>query len=306
MAQEDKTGETNLGESTSILNLRLGRVSNRKRLDSDSTAIETEVDRDALHISKELFEAPELQACYAYMSALKAQVRAYSAPAKHLRGGMYMVKTAAIPAMRGILEKAKGEFAPIVSEFANVVNLRRDEARVRLGPAFDAADYPNKEQVLGAFSIEWDWLTLATPSALKRISQEFFDQEKEKAESSFKHAVKNIEGLLLADIKKMVDRVVDRLTPDATGKKKIFRDSLVTNAKEFVSTFTFRNVSDSIALDAEVARLAKLLDGADPELLRSNDKIREDIALGFKQVQLSLDSMMEAAPERAFNLAELE
>ena len=306
MAQENETGKENIGESTSILNLRLGRVTNRKKLSSDSAAIETEVDRDALHISKELFDADELRACYSYMTSLKAQIRSYSAPAKHLRGGMYMVKVAAIPLVRSLLDKAKGEFAPLVEAFANAVDKCRDEAEPRLGKAFDAGDYPNKAQVLKAFSIEWDWLTLATPSALKRISQEFFDQEKEKAEGSLKSAISNIEGLLLSDMKKMVDRVVDRLTPDATGKKRIFRDSLVTNAKEWISTFTFRNISDHAGLDAEVARLAKLLDGADPELLRSNDKIREDIALGFKQVQLSLDSMMEAAPERAFNLAELE
>src|SRR3972149_11329234 len=112
---------TALAEATLILNLEIGKVSNRRKLDSQTDAIETDVDRTMLHLSVELFDAPELKACQRYLWNLKAQVLAKTVPS-FLRGGMYMVKLEAVKEIDDLIAEAQDGFQPVVQAFADVID----------------------------------------------------------------------------------------------------------------------------------------------------------------------------------------
>src|SRR3972149_7655330 len=123
--------EKSLADSTVILNLELGRVTNRRKLDSNTSAVDTEIDRTMLHLSVDMFDAPELEKCLNFLYTVKAGVRSKTVPS-FMRGGMYMVKIEAVEQVDELLETAEHDFAPIVLAFANVVDKRRDESKERL------------------------------------------------------------------------------------------------------------------------------------------------------------------------------
>jgi hypothetical protein len=79
-----------LSESTVILNLELGKISNRRRIKSDHEAISTEIDRTMLHVGIDLFDADELRACQNFQAQLKAKIKGYTVPS-FFRGGMFVV-----------------------------------------------------------------------------------------------------------------------------------------------------------------------------------------------------------------------
>lgn len=294
-----------VAEQTVILSLSLGKVTNRRKLKSDTETVDTEIDRDMLHLSVDLFDAPEQKRCQKFLTALKANIGNYTVPS-FFRGGMYLVKMEAVEHVDMMIEKAIEDFKPIVQAFADVVDQRRDESRARLKGAFDVRHYPTREQVIAGYRIEKRWLTMSTPQSLKQISASFFEREKAKAEESIKTATSEITKLLAVEAKKLTAHLVERLSPGADGKPKIFRDSAVSNISEFLATFNLRNIGGSEELNSQISKIRQLLNGVDPEALRTNETLKESVSSGFKQVAEELDKLVVARPTRMFNFQEQE
>jgi hypothetical protein len=293
-----------VAEQTVMLSLSLGVVTNRRKLKSDTEAVDTEIDRGMLHLSVDLFDAPEQKRCQKYLTALKANINNYTVPS-FFRGGMYLVKMEAVEKVDVMIEKAIEDFKPVVRAFADVVEQRRDESRARLKGAFDVRHYPTREQVLAGYTVEKRWLTMSTPQSLKQISASFFEREKAKAEESIRTATEEITKLLAAEAKKLTVHLIERLTPGPDGKAKIFRDSAVSNISEFLATFNLRNIGGSDELNAQISKIRQLIDGVDPEALRTNDTVKESVANGFKQVAEELDKLVVAKPSRMFDFQEV-
>jgi hypothetical protein len=291
------SAEPQISDSTVVLSLELGRVSNRRRIKSDTEAITTDIDRSMLHLGVDLFDAPELRACQNFLVKLKASIKLLTVPS-FFRGGMYLVKLEAFEQVDKLIEEAKEEFKPLVEAFANAVDQRRDEAKERLKGAFNAALYPNREQVLAAYSISHQWLTLATPTSLKKINMALFERERVKAEEALKVATEGITALLATEAKHLSEHLIDRLTPDADGEAKQIRKGSVNGITEFLSTFHLRNIGTSEELDAQVEKIKRLMTGVDVVDLRGNETLRNDVAKGFKEVASALDALIVDKPKR--------
>jgi hypothetical protein len=288
--------------NTTILNLERGRVTNRRKVDNSN--VETEIDKKMLHVDVDLFDAPELKACQTFLNALNSRVMHYVVPS-FFRGGMYLVKNEAITKVDDILTKAAEDFRPIVKKFSAVVDQRKEESRARLGAAFDSRRYPTAAEVEATFRIEWNWIAITTPDGLSTIDSKIYERERKKAEANLQEMVAGVTQLLAAEAKGLGDHLMERLTPGPDGKKKIFRDSAVTNITEFLSTFNLRNIGNNAELEKQVKRIHWLLKGIDPESLRDNAKLREDVIKGFEAVTAELDTLVIAKPTRFIDMKEL-
>lgn len=299
-------------DQTLVLSFFQGNVSNRRRIGKDrvgkrgeeldggeAALVETDIDHDMLHVSKDLFDSPELKAIGGQARKARAAIKSLALPSFY-RSGMYLVKMDAVKAVDGILEDQAAAKDALVEAFVAAIPQRKAEAKERLGAAFEEADYPTDAQVRKAFRWEFKWLTLATPSKLKQISQALFEREARKAQESLESAVKGFETLLASEAKVFVDRLVDRLTPGADGKRKVFRDSLTGNISEFIKAYPLRNLGSSKDLDDLMGKMGQLLEGVDPASLRSNDRLAQDLRAGFQEVQAQLEVV--AQPERLIEL----
>lgn len=303
-----------LSEQTVILSFTQGTVTNRRRIKQADVKnaeevreagvdalVQTEVDKDMLVVSKLLFDSPELKSIIRFNNKTRLEVRHRSVPS-FMRSGMYMFKAVegAVKTTDEYLSEQQARKHDLVEAFVSVLPERIKESKAKLGPAHDEADYPNPAQIRKAFTWEWRWLTMATPAKLKQISAALFEREAKKAEEALESAVKNIEALMAREVKVFVDRLIERLTPAADGKRKVFHNTLTTNIAEFVKQYPLRNIGSSQELDDVMEKMSKLLDGVDAEVLRDNDKLAEDLREAFKKVQATLEVI--EAPDRILEL----
>jgi len=295
----------NLAEGTVVLDMEIGRITNSRRLPKHTDAIETDADRKMLRVSADLYDSKELKAVNRFLHFTSKWVKGKSSPS-FFRGGMFLVKHEVVEEIHDYLLQREQELEPLVEVFATVADERKEEARKRLGRAFDGSKYPTPEQIRAQLRIEWRWLTLETPDSLKQVSESIWKSEKEKAQDQLESAVQGIEAMLAQEAKGLADHMIERLTPGEDGKQKVFRNSMVTNLTEFLDNFSFRAIGTSQELSAEVERMRKLLEGVDPKALRENATLRDDVAEKFVEVSKKLDTMVTAKPKRFIDLGEVK
>lgn len=303
-----------IAQSTVILSFFQGVIGNTKKIskeeitakgkadaDDAGSLIETDVDPTRLRVSKYLLDAPELKAIQKHNALVRHWVRNKSVPS-FLRGGMYMVRLQTSESIDVYLAEQQEALTPLVEAFCDALPLRIQESKEKLGPAFDMADFPTADQVRAALKWKWQWLSMDTPSSLKKISQGFFQREAKKAEEGLKSVLQNVELLLLGEAKQLLAHAIDRLTPDTDGKKKFFKNTITSNITEWLTNLPLRNVTGSGELDQVVVDLNKLMEGVSPDDLRKSDKLREDVTAGFKAMTEKLDGYIAKAPSRFMEL----
>jgi hypothetical protein len=288
-----------LTEATVVLMLELGHLGTRAKVSTDDVEVDT--DKDMLHVSKDILTSAELKAISRHGNAIRSYVKARCLPS-YLKGGFYLVPVTSLERIDAQLEAFQGERDALVEAFVTAYPARVAEARERLGVLYKDSDYPAVSRVREAFTWRARYLTFSTPSQLKGISRALFEREAAKAQTEMRAAMDDIKTLLRAELKGLVDHMVERLTPGPDGKVKVFRGSLVGNVKEFLELFDGRNVVQ----DGDLAKLAEqarnILDGVDAEALRGNEGLKNAVATGFTQLKAALDPLVAAKPRRMIDL----
>ena len=92
--------------------------------------------------------------------------------------------------------------------------------------------------------------------------------------------------------------LTERLSGAADGKDKIFRDSAVENLRDFFQRFRDLNVRSSAELDRLVASAQQIVRGVQPQQLRDNQALRQQIATQLSGVESQIDGMLIDRPRR--------
>lgn len=172
----------------------------------------------------------------------------------------------------------------------------KSAARERLGSLFDAADYP--ESVRGMFQVAWDFPSVEPPDYLQRLNPEVYRQECERVAGRFDEAVQLAEQAFVEELRQLVEHLTERLSGQADGKPKIFRDSAVENLTEFFDRFRQLNVRSNDQLDDLVGQCQQVVSGVEPQSLRNNQDLRQSVASELSQVQSVLDGLLVDRPRR--------
>jgi hypothetical protein len=171
------------------------------------------------------------------------------------------------------------------------------QARERLGRLYDPVDYP--PQLRGLFELEWSFPSVEPPSYLMQLKPELYEQERARVAARFEEAVQLAEQAFADELLKLVAHLGERLSGGTgKGKPKVFRDSAVTNLREFFTRFRELSVRSSPELDELVERAGKLIGDVDPDDLRDSAPLRQRITSQLVGVQSSLDSLLVDRPRR--------
>lgn len=288
-------GEAGLLDKTVVLMLELGRLGTRAKVNTDDVEVDT--DKDMLHVSKDILTSLELKAISAHDYAVRAYVKARSLPS-YLKGGFYLVPVRSLEDIDAQLVALQAEREGLVDTFLAAYPGCVESAKERLGSLYRSGDYPAVSKVQATFTWRARYMTFSTPSSLKGISKALYEREAEKAQSEMRAAVDDIKLLLRAELKGLVDHMVERLTPDTDGKPKIFRGSLVGNVKQFLDLLDGRNVVEDVDLSALASQARALLDGVDSDTLRKDEALKGAVAVGFEKLKAALDPLVAAKPRR--------
>jgi hypothetical protein len=165
----------------------------------------------------------------------------------------------------------------------------------RLGRLYSEADYP--ASLRGWFQVSWDFPSIEPPNYLRQLSPRLFEEECRRITSRFDEAVQLAEQAFAEEFGKLVSHLADRLS-GTEGQKKIFRDSAVTNLVEFFERFRTLNIHSNEDLDALVQRAQRAVQGIEPDHLRSDDRLRRNLAQSMSQIQSGLDQLLVDQPRR--------
>lgn len=232
-----------------------------------------------------------------------------------IKDGLFTVATALVKEFEDDLSKAEKQLQeefvpPFLADFPNAIE-RAKTVAVKdggLGPLFEAGDYPDVEELRGAFGFEWQWLALSVPEGLpeglKAAAQE-------KLEKQFSDAADEITMALRKGFLELIEHASDKLAPPGPGEKpKIFRNSLIENVQAFIDSFGARNVMNdaelAVLVDRAKAVLASGANGATltPEKLRQYANVRDATKKQFDEIKTTLDGMLTEKSSRKFQLDE--
>jgi hypothetical protein len=292
-----------LQNETVILQLQLRRPGSKRKVSTDEIDA-GDADKKLLSVAKDIYNSDELEAIVAHDTETRTFLRSISVPNTLLKGGHYCLRTEAVQMVDEYLDAREAESNGLIADFLGAYPTLKKIAQENLGKLFDERDYPSEDQLRRAFRWSVTWLALETPEALKKVRAAMYDREQKKLRKRFDEAAANVTVVLRQQVAALVSHMVDQLgTNPATGKRKGFRDSLVSNFREFLTKFPFRNLGDD-DLTKLVTDAGKLLDGVDPDMLRKNDGLRESVAAGFEGIKGKLDALLVEQPERAFAFEE--
>ena len=207
-----------------------------------------------------------------------------------------------------LFEAQMALFAAALDEAVDQLETRyatlREDARERLGQLFNASDYPST--LIGQFAIAWEYPSVEPPDYLKQLNPALYEQEQARIQARFQEAVQMAEQAFAAEMAGLVAHLAERLSGDQDGKPKVFRESAVTNMRDFFERFERLSVGSDGELNQLVAQAKQIVEGVDPKVLRKDGGLRANMASSLSEVQAELDKLVVNKPTRAISLEDDE
>lgn len=294
---------TNIFERAVCIEITLSRLGTRRKVSTGAVEMpkgdiggeEVETDRTLVHVSKDILDSPELKAIQRHHGELRSYMRGRCLPAPFK--GVNLLALELVETTDKWYQAWLADDLDLRAAFGRVYPAKIREAQQRLGVLFDPRDYPPAETIDRAFGSNLRYLSVGVPGMLEQINKAIFRREVEKTEAACAEITQEINDVLYATVKELVDHMVERLTPEADGKPRVFKNTLVTNMTEFLDTFPARfgvikQGGDPTALEQLVAQAKDVLQGVTPKTLRDSGKIRDYVRTNLEKVKQSLDAMV--------------
>lgn len=192
--------------------------------------------------------------------------------------GLRLIPTAKFFSFKQTIDKYKSEFEQLVSEFVTEYPNRIAAQAFKLGSMFDRNEYPQQDEIANKFKFSYCFSPV--PEAghfLVDLGEEMEKELKAEYEKAYEDRVNGAMKDLWVRLKDSLDKIAERLTPDESGKNKIFRDSLVDNVLDLCGMLRELNVTNDPNLEKARREVEMLLSGVVAEDLRKNEEIRKDV-----------------------------
>lgn len=291
---------TGIQRDSVILYLSIGRLRTRRRI--SSSTVQSDIDPDMLHVSKDILQSPELQEIAHHDSEVRNWIRARCLPSPFSKKGLLLLPIRLIEPVMARLTAKREERQALIEKFILAYEHCKTAAIAKLGSAYDATDYPAEEAVRRTFFFDVQMWELNAPGKLAAVSQELYRQELVKMENMWTQASNTVTNVLLTEFRKLTNHLSDRMSEGIDGKKKVFRDSVVTNLTEWLDLFQVRNLTNDEQLMTIVEKAKRLISGLDPAELRESEDLRKHLSVEFSKLTTQIDSAIIDGPSRAIDL----
>lgn len=210
--------------------------------------------------------------------------------------GIRLIRQDDIDSLTVQLTTLKAELAEAVEGLEGHYSELQRSSRLRLGSLYDARDYP--ATLSGLFEVTWDFPSVEPPEYLRQLSPQLYQQEAQRVAARFDEAVQLAEQAFTEELAKLVGHLTERLSGSDDGKPKVFRDSAIENLQDFFTRFRHLNIRSSAELDSLVDRTQRLVRGVEPQALRDDNSLRQQISGQLAGVQSVLDGLLVDRPRR--------
>ncbi len=251
---------------------------------------------DCISAGKKLIDTrdPAYRAVTSVRSRAGAYFKGISMP--YPEPGIRLIRQGDLDEINFHMGAFKDELVEAVRNLDGRFDELKSAARQRLGDLFDEADYP--ASLLGLFDMAWDFPSVEPPDYLQRLNPEVYQRECQRVRARFDEAVQLAEAAFLEELSKLVSHLTERLSGQADGKPKVFRDSATENLTDFFRRFQSLNVGSNEELDDLVERAQQIVSGVEPQQLRDSGALRQQVATQLAGVQSVLDGLLVDRPRR--------
>lgn len=265
--------------------------------------ITTGADKALLKLGKAIIISDQLDAIGRADRELREWVYARSVEAPLFRSGTRLVKFSMFDQVNDrVLEYINVERPRLVDAFIQDWPRAKDDAIRRLGPQYEARNYPDVSQVRESFRASRAWLEIGAPKALQRLDTQQYERQAAELREAFRESMLQARAAVREELRDLVARMAERLTgkgPD--GKNKVFRDSAVENIREAFDLFDARDLTNDSETRAIVDKVRRMVAGVDAQQLRdAKDDYRADMGKQFDAIARDLDALIVAAPSRSY------
>ncbi len=288
-----------LARKTVCIKVRLSTMGNTRKV--STSQIEADADKDLLRVSKHLLDSAELKAIGRFDGEIRRFLYNICLP---FEVGIHLLPIAAIEAVEQKLRQFAEQRQELVKAFLVAYPALCQDAAKRLRGLYNPADYPPTTDVEREFGFSWQYVSFGVPDQLKGISQEVWQQEREKAAQRMAEASSEIQQVLRETMAKLVQHMAERLKVGADGKPVRFKETTASNLVEFLANFEFRNVTDDAELQGLVNQARTLLQGIEADDLRSTGELRARVQAGMEGLASQLDTMLTKPGSRKFRFDE--
>jgi hypothetical protein len=210
--------------------------------------------------------------------------------------GIRLIRQRDVASVQMQLTTMRQELVDAVQQLDQHFDALKATARERLGTLFNPADYPDSLRSL--FDVAWDFPNVEPPSYLEQLSPELYRQESQRVAARFDEAIQLAETAFIEELSRLVSHLTERISGSEDGQPKVFRDSAIANLTEFFQRFRELNVRSNAQLDELVEQSQRIVRGVEPQTLRDNETVRQNVATQLSAVQSVLDGLMVDRPRR--------
>ena len=236
---------------------------------------------------------------YKAVTAIRSKVVAYwrSLSLPFPEPGLRLIRQDQVDTFHRQLASYRDELNDAVHILDQHFDELKGAAQHRLGRLFNPADYP--ASLSGLFAVDWDFPSITPPDYLLQLNPALYEQERARMTARFEEAVRLAESAFTEEFAKLVAHLTERLQAAPGEEPKVFRDSAIENLTEFFARFKSLNVRSNAQLDELVATAQKAVRGVQPQALRDNQTLRQQIAGQLTAVGATLDSLLVNRPRRS-------
>ena len=284
---------------TVFLSVKFSGLGNSKKV--SNSQVECDADKDSIRVSKALLDSPELEAIRSLDGEIRRYLYGLCLP---FEAGIHLLPTALIETVESRLTDYRAQRADLVSLFVSAYPRLCEEAARRLRSLYNPLDYPDRQEVAGAFKLSWNYISFATPDTLKLISPQMFEEERAKIAAKMTEAYEEARAILRETMGELVKHLREKLEAKTDGTAKRLHASTLDNLREFLSTFEFRNITDDAELAAIVDQAKELLEPVRVDGLRDSTRYRQQIAADLSRIETAIDAQLITAPRRRMVIKE--
>lgn len=189
--------------------------------------------------------------------------------------GWRILPTANYIAYTDALRAKQKDFNAALDRFLDAYPMMKANAQRAMGKLFSDDDYPPVGELRRRFELT---VSYAPVPAVGDIRVNLDAHQIAAIEAGIMQQQTSAVKAAAADAWERLHDVVTKIHERLSAPDAIFRDSLITNARQLCDSLTRLNVTNDSDLEAMRARVAKELTNIDPDVLRDQPKYRADVA----------------------------
>jgi hypothetical protein len=234
-------------------------------------------------VTKKLFvDNPKLEEINRVANKSRTYVSSVSLP---WMGDMKLLPMSRFLDFQETMRALSDEFYTAVKDFLKDYDVQVSAMAFKLGTLFERSEYPTDKELATKFSFGWNISPLPTSGDFRvDAEQDLRDSLREQYERAMNDRINVSMNTMWGRLKECLEHMVDRLGKDEGGKNKIFRDSMLENAKELVNLLADFNISKDPNMERVRMQLHHLIDNVEPEELREHPAIREDVRRNVEDI----------------------